>query len=183
MSVKPFTMISMFRRSSLRLTVLLAGIGILFGSFHLGAQQDDSSRYRKMKMPPASSRIEVTVLRDADGKPVEHAAVIFHPLKGERDHGVMELKTNEDGKAIVDVIPIGDTVRLQIIAKGYQTYGGDFKVDKAEITREVRLRRPGQQYSIYQGRSDSSKSSSGADGSQKPAENEKPKDQDPPKQQ
>ena len=61
----------------------------------------------------------------------------------------MEVKTNEDGKTLIDVIPIGDTVRMQIIASGFQTYGEDYKVDKAEITREVRLKRPGQQYSIY----------------------------------
>ena len=35
----------------------------------------------------------------------------------------MELKTNEDGKTIIDVLPIGDTVRLQIIASGFQTSG------------------------------------------------------------
>ena len=42
----------------------------------------------------------------------------------------MELKSNEDGKTIIDVLPIGDTVRLQIIAKGFQTYGQDYKIDK-----------------------------------------------------
>jgi hypothetical protein len=182
--VKPFTMICMFRRSPLRLVIFLVGIAITFSTFHAKAQDDDSSRYRKMKVPPPSSRIEVTVLRDIDGKPIEHAAVIFHPLRGERDHGVMELKTNEDGRAIVDVIPIGDTVRLQIIAKGYQTYGGDFKVDKNEISKEIRLRRPGQQYSIYRNHTDAAKSgdSSGGD-SQKPAQNDKHEDQTPPKQQ
>jgi len=61
----------------------------------------------------------------------------------------MELKTNEDGKAVIDVIPIGDTVRLQVIAKGYQTYGEDYKIEKAEMAIDVRMKRPGEQYSIY----------------------------------
>ena len=61
----------------------------------------------------------------------------------------MELKTNEDGKAIIDVLPIGDTVRLQIIAKGFKTYGDDYKVDKAQMAIEIRMKRPGEQYSIY----------------------------------
>ena len=61
----------------------------------------------------------------------------------------MELKTNEDGKAMIDVIPIGDTVRLQIIAKGFQTYGEEFKIDRPEISMEIRMKRPGEQYSIY----------------------------------
>ena len=50
---------------------------------------------------------------------------------------------------MIDVLPIGDTVRLQIIAKGFQTYGGDFKIDKAEMALEIRMKRPGEQYSIY----------------------------------
>ena len=46
----------------------------------------------------------MTILRDSDSKPIEKAAVIFH-LVG--DTGNMELKTNEDGKAMIDVLPIG----------------------------------------------------------------------------
>ncbi len=84
-----------------------------------------------------------------NGKPIENAAVVFHPMEGEKDKGNMELKTNEDGKTIIDVLPIGDTVRLQVIARGFQTYGDDYKIDKAEMAIEIRLRRPGEQYSIY----------------------------------
>lgn len=111
--------------------------------------QDAPRRGRKYKAPPPTSRIEVTILRDVNGKPIENAAVVFHPMEGEKDKGNMELKTNEDGKAILDVLPIGDTVRVQVIAKGFQTYGQDFKVDKPEIALEVRMKRPGEQYSIY----------------------------------
>jgi hypothetical protein len=70
-------------------------------------------------------------------------------MEGEKDTGNMELKTNEDGKTVIDVLPIGDTVRLQIIAKGFQTFGDDYKIDKAEMAIEIRLKRPGEQYSIY----------------------------------
>jgi len=84
----------------------------------------------KIQGSPASSRIEVTVLRASKANPLRAPAVIFHPIEGERDTGGMELKTSEDGKAVIDVIPIGDTVRLQVIAKGFQTYGKDFKVDR-----------------------------------------------------
>jgi hypothetical protein len=104
---------------------------------------------RKYKAPPQASRIQVTILKDDNGKPVENAAVIFHPIQGDKDKGYLELKSNEDGKAIIDVIPIGDTVRLQVIANGFQTYGGDYKIDKAEVALEVRMKRPGAQYSIY----------------------------------
>ena len=100
--------------------------------------KDDSGWTRKYKTPPPSSRIEVTVLKAFNGKPIENAAVIFHPIEGDRDKGVLELKTNEDGKAVIDVIPIGDTVRLQVIANGYQTYGQDYKVNKADMTMEIK---------------------------------------------
>jgi hypothetical protein len=61
----------------------------------------------------------------------------------------MELKTNEDGKMMIDVLPIGSTVRLQVIAPGFQTYGEDYKIEKADMAVEVRMKRPGEQYSIY----------------------------------
>jgi len=61
----------------------------------------------------------------------------------------MELKTNEDGKTIIDVLPVGDTVRLQVIAHGFQTYGDDYKIDKADMAIDIRMKRPGEQYSIY----------------------------------
>jgi len=142
-------MIAMSRRSSFHCSFIFAAIALTFCTLLAGAQENTPRRPRKTKVPPPSSRIEVSVIRDSNGKPIEHAAVIFHPIEGDRDNGVLELKTNEDGKAMVDVIPIGDTVRLQIIANGFQTYGGDFEVDKPEISMEIRMKRPGGQYSIY----------------------------------
>ena len=73
----------------------------------------------------------------------------FHAMEGEKDTGNMELKTGEDGTTVIDVMPIGDTVRLQVIAKGFQTFGDDYKIDKADVAIEIRLKRPGQQYSAY----------------------------------
>ncbi len=136
---------SMQFRSRLRLCLFC----IVLLSLVAGAQDKTTSRGRKYKAPMDTARIEVTVLRDVNGKPIENAAVIFHPIEGEKSKGNMELKTNEDGKAMIDVLPMGDTVRLQIIAKGFQTYGEDFKIEKSEMTREIRLKRPGEQYSIY----------------------------------
>ena len=111
--------------------------------------QDPVKRGRKYKAPPATAKVEVTVLRDTTGKPIENASVIFHPLEGGRDHGNMELKTNDEGKASLDLLEIGSSVRLQIIAHGFQTYGEDYKVDKDTMAIEIKLKRPGAQYSIY----------------------------------
>jgi hypothetical protein len=76
-------------------------------------------------------------------------------MKEGKNDGNMEMKTNEDGKAVLDVIPIGDTVRLQIIASGYQTYGADYQLDGATKDIEVKLLKPGHQYSIYEKHDDS----------------------------
>jgi hypothetical protein len=127
-----------------RLTVLAAVVALAASLASLA--QDTSHRGRKYKAPPPTSRIDVTILRNDDGKPIENAAVIFH-LEG--DKGNMELKTNEDGKTVIDVLPTGSKVLLQVIAKGFQTYGGDYNVDKTDMAIQVKLKRPGQQYSIY----------------------------------
>jgi len=131
---------SRFRTVTVVAAVLMAVSGLSLSA------QDSAHRGRKYKPPPPTSRIEVTVVRDTDSKPIENASVIFH-LDG--DKGNMELKTNEDGKSVIDVLPIGSTMRLQILAKGYQTYGQDYKIDKSELAFGVRLKRPGEQYSIY----------------------------------
>ena len=125
----------------------------------LFAQDSTTHRGRKYKAPPPTSRVEVTILRNDDGKPIENAAVVFQ-LEG--DKGNMELKTNEDGKANIDVLPTGSKVVLQVIAKGYKTFGGDYKIDKPEMTFEVKLKRPGQQYSIYDNHPETANSKDGA---------------------
>jgi hypothetical protein len=139
----------MSRRFIRRSFALTASIFLVGSLLALHAQDESTQRLRKYKAPPPAARIQVTVLRDFNGKPIEDAHVIFHPIQGDRDKGDLELKTDEDGKIVIDVLPIGDTVRMQVIANGYQTYGQDYKVDKPEMSMEVRMKRPGAQYSIY----------------------------------
>jgi hypothetical protein len=135
-------------RRSLFVLVFVAVSGLFVLSVAANAQ-NSSSRGRKYKPPLPTARIEVTVVRDVNGKPIENAAVVFHPMEGEKDKGNMELKTNEDGKTLIDVLPIGATVRMQVIVRGFQTYGEDYKIDKPELAIEIRMKRPGEQYSIY----------------------------------
>jgi hypothetical protein len=142
-------MVDMRSRFFFRSCVLPALLVLLLSSLTAGAQQKSSNRGRKFKMPPPTARIEVTVVRDVDGKPIENSAVIFHAMEGEKDRGNMELKTNENGRAVIDVMPIGDVMRLQVIAKGYQTFGDDYKVDKDRLSIAIRLKRPGEPYSVY----------------------------------
>jgi hypothetical protein len=164
-------MAPMFCASITRIRIAAAALAIVVGSMPVIAQDSSITRSRKFKIPPPSARFEVTVVRDANGKPIEAAAVIFHPIEGDRDKGTMELKTNEDGKAMLDIIPMGDTIRLQVIAKGFQTYGHDYIVDTPSITLEIRMKRPGEQYSIYKqhAASPDAKTTSGSDNATKPA--------------
>jgi len=163
----------MHQRSRFPVFALVAGFGLSLCSLALPAQ-NDNYHGRKYKAPPLSAHIEVTVLKDFNGKPVTSAHVIFHPTEGERDKGSLELKTNEDGKVVIDVIPIGDTVTLQVIANGYQTYGQSYKIDKPEMTMEVRMKRPGEQYSIYKPNGATSSGGSGSGGSSNPSPNSAP---------
>ncbi len=129
-----------------KVRILFVAIGLLLIAGLTLSAQEANRRGRKYKAPPPTSKIEVTILRDANSKPIENASVIFHV---DGDKGNMELKSNEDGKSVIDVLPMGSTIRLQVIAKGYQTYGEDFKIDKPEMAFEVKMKRPGEQYSIY----------------------------------
>ncbi len=153
----------MHHRFHFPVCLLVAGIGLSLSPLAMRAQ-NDNYRGRKYKAPPLAAHIEVTVLRDFNGKPIENAHVIFHPTQGDKDTGSLEVKTNENGKAIIDVIPIGDTVTLQVIVNGYQTYGQSYKIDKPELTMEVRMKRPGAQYSIYKNSAANSNPGSGGSG-------------------
>src|SRR5579864_7195717 len=75
------------------------------------AQDAPVKHGRKYKAPPATSHIEVTVLKKFNGKPIANAAVIFDSTLDGKDQGNLEVKTDPDGKATIDVIPTGSTVR------------------------------------------------------------------------
>lgn len=140
----------MSRGSWFRLNIFVAGFVLAAGSLAPTAMGHGKSQHgRKYKPPPPAANIEVDVVRARDGKPIQNAAVIFHPVEGERDKGSVELKSNSDGKATVQVLAIGDTVELQVIAQGFQTYGGECSINKPQMVFRVRLDRPQEQYSIY----------------------------------
>ncbi|MFZ0731353.1 MAG: carboxypeptidase-like regulatory domain-containing protein [Candidatus Sulfotelmatobacter sp.] len=90
------------------------------------------------------------VIKDDNGKPVRNAAVILHPVdkKGKQQRGDLELKTDPDGKTNLDGIPYG-TLRVQVLAHGFQTYGEDFDIEKPKTEITIKLKRPQGQFSIY----------------------------------
>ncbi len=106
---------------------------------------------RKYKPPPATSHIEVLVTKKFNGKPIMNASVIFNPYdKDGKDLGSLEVKTDPEGKAAVDIIPTGSRVRVQVLANGFATFGQDFQVDEPSREIAVALLRPQEQVSSYE---------------------------------
>lgn len=97
-----------------------------------------------------ASSIKFVVLKDDNNKPVRNAAVILHPVgkSGKQSKGGFELKTDGEGKTEADGVPYG-LLRVQVIATGFQTFGDDYTINQAEQVVTVRLKRPTDQYTIY----------------------------------
>jgi Carboxypeptidase regulatory-like domain len=125
---------------------------------------------QKDKENEPTSWVYFSVVKDDNGKPVRNAAIILHAVdeKGRQERGDMELKTDPDGKANFDGIPLGK-IRVQIIASGFQTYGEDYDIskDKTEIT--IKLKRPHAQFSVYDDQTNPP-----AKGNSPPADSKKP---------
>ena len=96
------------------------------------------------------------VVKTESGRPIDHASVVVRFVKG---HSVIklgkavrttyELRTNQEGEAKVPEIPQGE-IRIQVIAKGFQTFGQIFDVTEEEKTIDITLNPPQQQYSSHQ---------------------------------
>jgi hypothetical protein len=114
------------------------------------AQDAPVKRGRKYKAPPSTSHIEVTVLKKFNGKPIANAAVIFNSSLEGKDEGNLEVKTDPEGKATIDVIPTGSTVRVQVIATGFATFADEYIVSESSRQIEVSMIRPQEQVSSYQ---------------------------------
>ena len=130
----------MNRRSiSLFAGAVLASALVLMGG---GLAQDDD-------LPVASLRF--LVVKDLNGKPVKNAAVVMHPVnrKGKQERGGIELKTDTEGRTEFEGIPYG-LLRVQVLARGLQTFGEDYNINKPEMEITIKLKRPAAQYSVYE---------------------------------
>ena len=94
--------------------------------------------------------LNFVILKADNGKPVRNAPVVMHFVneKGKQEKGGLELKTDLDGKASYDGVPYGK-LRVQVLARGFQTYGADYDVKQPTMDITIRLNRPSGQYSIY----------------------------------
>ena len=72
------------------------------------------------------------------------------------------------------MIPVGDGLRLQVLATGYQTYGNDYELPGDTKDIEVKLSRPQKQYSIYENHPDQNGQGNQPQGTDKPQQEQKP---------
>jgi hypothetical protein len=103
--------------------------------------------------PMTKLKVEVRTLGD---RPIDRAAVIVNFVEGRSVVKLgkkvithWEVRTNQDGVAKVPALPEGK-VRIQVNAKGYQTFGDVFEAEGEEKTIVIKLNPPQQQYSAHQ---------------------------------
>lgn len=132
--------------------------------------ESSNHRGRKYKAPPTTAKITVTVMSEKFHKPVNDASVIFHSTRDKRPDGFMEMKTNRQGKAVITVVPVGDTLVLQVIGHDYQTFGQVYKIDKRAKSITVDLLPPRPQFSDYHNKP-SGQIGDGGNGTTKPRQN------------
>jgi hypothetical protein len=141
------------RRTLVLFVLASLAVFVSLASMSLRAQDDGAQppekHGRKYKAPPETSHIEVTVLKDFNKKPIDGAHVILHPVKDGKDEGNLEIKTHQDGKAIIDVIPTGSKVTIQVFADGFATFAQDYQINEASRQIVISVVRPRAQVSTY----------------------------------
>ena len=98
-----------------------------------------------------TTQLTVKVLRESDGKPVADAHIVIHFTEGrllKDKKGTWETKTNRKGEVMLPNVPTG-TAKVQVIARGYQTYGDEHQLTKPEEEVTIRLKPPQGQVSAY----------------------------------
>jgi hypothetical protein len=125
-----------------------AGLALTLGMVSVASAQN-VEHGRKWKPMPPTAHVVVTVLKGFNDKPLPNAAVIFHAMRNGKDDGNLEVKTDPEGKAAIDVIEVGSNVTVQVIADGFATYAQDIMVDGPSKVLEVKLIRPRAQVSEY----------------------------------
>jgi Carboxypeptidase regulatory-like domain len=100
-----------------------------------------------------NTRLTIQVLTDETKKPVASAHVVVRFVSGKKlfikkIQTSWEAQTNKKGEVALEDIPLGE-VKIQVIAKGYQTFGDDFKLSKSDETLTILMKPPAKQISGY----------------------------------
>jgi hypothetical protein len=110
------------------------------------APPDKPDKKDKKPSTPGMVRLRIEVVGAADGKPIGNASVyVRYNESGGFLHkdklAELNFKTNQDGSAKVPEVPQGK-ILIQVIAKGWHTYGKWYDVDTDEQTIQVKLEPP-----------------------------------------
>ena len=95
------------------------------------------------------------VVTTRSGRPIDRADVVVRfggrsAIKlGKMVRTTWEMRSSQEGVAEIPDMPKGK-IRIQVIAKGYQTFGDTFDVDEDERTIEIKLNPPQKQYSSHE---------------------------------
>jgi hypothetical protein len=109
------------------------------------SQPAQSDKKEKKSSEPATVKLRIEVATP-DGKPVGNASVyvrfnesggLFHKNK----LAEMSLKTNQDGSVKVTDVPQGK-ILIQVIAKGWHTFGKWYDVETESETVQIKLEAP-----------------------------------------
>ncbi len=103
---------------------------------------------------PPMAKITIHVAAATSGKPIERASVVIRLEKGRSPARLYkkmvtnwETRTNQEGDVTLPAIPQG-RIRVQVIAKGFQTYGDFSEVDADTKTIDIKLNPPQPQYTV-----------------------------------
>lgn len=134
------------------LTSGLLGPGVLLAGccvFSLVASAQQEKHGRGYKAPPPTATVQVTVEKAANEKPLANASVIFRAVQNDDVTANLEMKTDPDGRASMDLLEVGSHVTVQVIAGGYATYASGFELTADGKQILVKLQRPRAQVSAY----------------------------------
>lgn len=105
---------------------------------------------------PPMTKIRVEVRKALNDKPVDRASVVVRFVEGrsvvklgKKIMTSYQMRTNQDGVASIPAIPQGK-IQIQVIAKGFQTFGQIFDIGEDEKTVEIKLKDPQPQFSVHQ---------------------------------
>jgi hypothetical protein len=108
-----------------------------------------------LRADPPMTTLSIEVKSSESGKPVERASIVVKFVSGrdklklgKKIRTSWETRTNEGGVAKLPPIPQGK-ILVQVIAKGYQTFGQTFDVDEEEKTIEIKVNPPQPQYTAH----------------------------------
>jgi hypothetical protein len=127
------------------LSAALLAVTMVASEAHAAPQEHG----RKWQPPPPTAPVTITVVKGFNNKPFENAGVVFHAVRDGKSDGNLEVKTNPDGNAKIDILEVGSHVLVQVIATGYATAATEFDLtpDGKQIT--LKLQRPQAQVSQY----------------------------------